>query len=92
MKLTESNNIQIGLLEDCAYLVPFNVLKKGILIADSIENLNQLSNKHSNIEFGDLLYFSDYSSGKRRKLFIWFLRTSNFIFGEGPKSIPLGVS
>ena len=51
MKLTESNNIQIGLLEDCAYLVPFNVLKKGILIADSVENLNQLSNKHSNIEF-----------------------------------------
>lgn len=61
IKLDDSTSIQITSLEDCAYLVPLTVLKKGILIADSIENFNQLSNKHSNMKFGDLLHFSDFA-------------------------------
>lgn len=61
IKLDDSTSFQITSLEDCAYLVPLNALKKGILIADSKEKYNQLLKKHSNIEFGAPSHFSDFA-------------------------------
>ena len=61
MKLSDSTNLKIDSLGDCAYLVPLTALKKGILIADSREKYNQLLKKHSNMKFEEINHFSDFA-------------------------------